>query len=67
MVRWHHCLNGHEFEETLGDSGGQRSLACHSPLGRKESDTTWQLNSNKFPSQANKIQKIQIFEWILSS
>ena len=28
MVGWHHRLNGHEFEQTLGDSGGQRSLAC---------------------------------------
>ena len=29
MVVWHHWLNGHEFEETLGGSGGQRSLACY--------------------------------------
>ena len=28
MVGWHHQLNGHEFEPTLGDSGGQGSLAC---------------------------------------
>ena len=28
MVRWHHRLNGHEFEQTLGDSEGQGSLAC---------------------------------------
>ena len=28
MVGWHHRLNGHEFEQTLGGSGGQRSLAC---------------------------------------
>ena len=27
MAAWHHRLNGHEFEQTLGDSGGQRSLA----------------------------------------
>ena len=31
MVRWHHQLNGHEFERTLGDSGGQRSLVCCNP------------------------------------
>ena len=31
MVGWHHRLNGHEFEQTMGDSGGQRSLSCHSP------------------------------------
>ena len=29
-----------EFEQTLGDGGGQRSLACYSPWGRKESDVT---------------------------
>ena len=40
MVGRHHQLNGQEFEQTLGDSGGQRSLVCCSPWGRKESDTT---------------------------
>ena len=39
-VGWHHQLNGHEFELTLGDSGGQRSLVCCSPWGHKESDMT---------------------------
>ena len=38
MVREHHQLNGYEFEQTLGDNGGQRSLACCSLWGRKESD-----------------------------
>ena len=33
-------LNGHEFEQTPGDSEGQESLVCHSPRGCKESDTT---------------------------
>ena len=33
-------LSGHEFEKALGDSGGQRSLACCSPWGHKELDTT---------------------------
>ena len=32
--------NGHELEQTLGDSKGQESLVCCSPWGRKESDTT---------------------------
>ena len=36
MVGWHHQLNGHEFEQTLGDGVGQGSLACCSPGGRKE-------------------------------
>ena len=31
MVGWHHWLNGHEFEQTLGESEGQRSLVCYSP------------------------------------
>ena len=34
-INWHHWLNGHEYEQTLGDSGGQRSLVCCSPLGRR--------------------------------
>ena len=40
MVGWHHELNGYEFEQTLGDSKGQGSLACFSPWDRKELDTT---------------------------
>ena len=40
VVGWQHWLNGHEFEQILGDSGRQRSLACYSPWGLKESDTT---------------------------
>ena len=43
MVRQHHQLNGHEFEQTLGDSKGQGSLLCCSPWGCQESDTTEQL------------------------
>ena len=46
MVGWHHLLDGQEFEQTLGDSGEQESLACCSPWGRKESDTTERLNIN---------------------
>ena len=40
MVKLPHWLNGHEFEQTPGDSGGQRSLGCCSPWGHKESDMT---------------------------
>ena len=46
MVKEHHQLNGHESEKTPGDSGGQRSLACCSPWGHKESGMSWRLNSN---------------------
>ena len=45
MVGWHHQLNGHEFEQTQGDSEGQGSLACCSLQGHKELDTTEQLNN----------------------
>ena len=44
MVEWHHWLNGHEFEQTLGVGDGQGSLACCSPWGHEESDTTEWLN-----------------------
>ena len=43
MVGWHHRLDGHEFEQVPGVGDGQGSLACRSPWGRKESDTTEQL------------------------
>ena len=46
MVGWHHQLNGHEFEQAPKDGDGQGSLVCCSPWGRKESDTTEQLNNN---------------------
>ena len=38
MVGWHHQLNGHEFEQTLGDGEEQGSLACCSTWGPKEPD-----------------------------
>ena len=46
IVGWHHQLNGHEFEQTPGDSEGQGSLACCSPWGPKESDMVERLNNN---------------------
>ena len=45
MVGWHHRLNGHEFEQILGDSEGRGSLECCSPWSHEESDITEQLNS----------------------
>ena len=44
IIRWHHRLNGHEFEQAPGIGDGQGSLACCSPCGRKESGTTEGLN-----------------------
>ena len=40
MVGWHQWLDGHEFEQALGVGDGQRSLACYSPWGQNELDTT---------------------------
>ena len=45
MVGWYYWFTGHEFEQPLGDSEGQGSLACYSPWGHKDSDMTEQLNN----------------------
>ena len=45
LVEWHHWLNGHDFEQALGDIEGQRSLVCCSPWGHKESGMTEWLNN----------------------
>ena len=44
MAGWHHRLDGHEFEWTLGVGSGQGGLACYNSWGHKESDTTEWLN-----------------------
>ena len=46
MVGWHHLLNGYGFEQTLGDSEGQGSLACYNPWSLKELNTTVTNNNN---------------------
>ena len=51
MVGRHQQLNGHESEQTLGDSEGQGSLAGSSPWGCKESDMTEQLNKSSSKTQ----------------
>ena len=43
MVGWYHRLDGHELEETLGDSEGQASLARCSPWDHKEANMTSQI------------------------
>ena len=45
MLGWHHRFDGHESERNLGDGDGQGSLACCSPWGHKESDTTEPLTT----------------------
>ena len=44
MAGWHHWLDGHEFEWTLGVGDGQGGLACCDSWGYKESDMTERLN-----------------------
>ena len=51
MAGWPHHLNGHEFEQTPGDSEGQGSLACCSLWDLQESDMTQQLNNNDITIQ----------------
>ena len=45
MVGWHHGLNEHESDQTLGDGEGQGNLVCCSQWGCKELDTTERLNN----------------------
>ena len=62
IVRWHHRLSGHEFEQAPGDIEGQGSLVCCSPWGHKESDMTEQLNNS---SKSNLGEKGQSFQQIV--
>ena len=45
MAGWHHRFDGHEFEQAPGVGDGQGGLACCSPWGHGERDTTWRLNN----------------------
>ena len=58
MVGWHHQLNGHEFEQAPGVGDGQGGLACCSPWGRKESDTT-ELNRRPIVLKFSKVNAKQ--------
>ena len=53
IVGWYHQLDGYEFEQAPGDGEEQGSLACCSPWGRKESDTTERLNNNPMGVKKN--------------
>ena len=53
MVGWHHWLNGHELEQALGAGDGQGRLACCSPRGCKELDTTERLNWTEIANTPN--------------
>ena len=74
MVGRHHLLNGHEFEQALGDGDRQGSLVCCSLSGHKEWDTTEQLHNNgiiiyitrlyncyKFHNNTNLICKASVY------
>ena len=68
MAGWHHGLDGRESEWTLGVGDGQGGLACCDSWGRKESDTTEQLNWNELMSvqgelhsKASKILTFRFF------
>ena len=50
MIERHHGLNGHEFEQTLGDSEEQGSLAHCNPWGCKELDRTLRLEQQQQPT-----------------
>jgi len=62
VVGWHHQPNGHEFEQTWGDSEGQGDLAFCSPWSRKESDMTEQLNNNNFTEQTST--QVDFLSWL---
>ena len=53
MVRQHLRFNGHETEQPLGNGERQGRLACCSPWGHKELDTTELLNNNKNKAETN--------------
>ena len=61
MAGWHHRLDGHESEQTLGDSEGKQSLVCSSPWGCKESDTTERLNNKDLDLALPKLSPNELF------
>ena len=46
MAGWDHRFSGPELGQTPEDGEGQRGLACYSPWGHKELNTTWRRNNN---------------------
>ena len=72
MAGWHHRLDGHEFEWTLGVGDGQGGLACCSSWGRKELDMTEWLNWTELKSYESQSLKNDIsiktnIQWIFLS
>ena len=63
MAGWHHRLDGHESEWTLGVGDGQGGLACCNSWGHKELDRTERLNWNNYWVQVLylALRKLQIY------
>ena len=57
----HNRLNGHEFEQTLGDSETEETGVLQSMGDHKESDVTYQLKNNCVPHRFEKVH------WLLDS
>ena len=67
MAGWHHRLNGHEFEWTLGDGEGQGGLACCDSWGRKESDVTERLNWTELIGVSNHHTYLKYTQYYVST
>ena len=65
VVGWNHWLDGHGFELTPGDNGGQSSLACCRPWGCKEFNTFWSLK--QWNTRENPLYNMWHFSILLSS
>ena len=65
MVGWHRWLDGHEFEKPSGVCDGKGNLACCSPWGHKELDTTEWLNNNpvSFMQPRGEVTFESIYFW----
>ena len=65
MVGWHHRLTGREFEQSLGDSEGQRSLVCCSPWGHRvvHDWVTEQIKKKFLKRLMHRIQVLWLLKW----
>ena len=67
MVGWHHRLDRQEFEQAPGVGDGQRSLACRSPWGHKESDMTEWMNWTELNWSSLSLIHLKLSSWPLLS
>ena len=59
VVGWYHQLSGHEFEQTQGDSEGQKSLSCYTSWSHKELDMTECLNNNNCENKCYSLYNVR--------